>query len=127
MSWLGAGRRHSHAELRIAVPAWLLGWLMVALVGMQTLGAMHAVAHGVPSGSSESAQLHSPLQDLFSGHGGNADCQLYDQVSHGDGLTSAVPPLVAAPVPVFLFQYFQGEAVARWATLFDARGPPSLR
>jgi hypothetical protein len=70
---------------------------------------------------------HSVVHDLFGGHGDDFDCQLYDQLSHGNG-----PPRVAVVVlpvllPVFLFQHFQGDAVARWATLFDARGPPPLR
>ena len=124
---------------------WLVGWLVLALLAVQTLGAMHAVVHGLGHGEAHAYDMvhgaghadahsagpmghpHSALLDLFTGHGNAGDCQLFDQVSHGDGLTHAAVPLLAAPVPVFLFQYFQGEAVARWATLFDARGPPYLR
>jgi len=35
-----------------------------------------------------------------------------------------VPPAVAA---FFFLDTLQGEFLARWAALFDARGPPSLR
>jgi len=140
---------NAHVLWLLHLPRKLAGWLVcclvLALVAMQTLGAMHAVvhslghgvehtydvAHGADHGHMHSASSmghhHSALLDLFTGHGNAEGCQLFDQVSHGDGLTQAVVPLLAAPAPVFLFQYFQGEAVARWATLFDARGPPYLR
>jgi hypothetical protein len=38
-------------------------------------------------------------------------------------------PLVVLPVllPIGHFRYLQGEAIARWVALFDARGPPSTR
>ena len=61
---------------------------------------------------------------LFSSHHGANDCRLYDQASHG----SLVPPVVALALPVVLpplaVAIFQGQALARWAALFDARGPP---
>lgn len=124
---------------------WCVGWLLLALVAMQTLGVMHKVVHGgaheVGQGlAHEAAQeavheaehahaghSHSTLLALFSGHGSGVDCQLFDQTSHGDALAWLAAPLPTAPAPVFLRPYVQGEAVARWPTLFDARGPPSLR
>jgi hypothetical protein len=33
-------------------------------------------------------------------------------------------PVIA---PAFFLQWFQGEFLARWAALFDARGPPPIR
>ena len=132
-----------HPRLPHTMRRWLLALLVLAMVAMQTLGAMHAVVHGLGNGEMPASlqshalqgkpqdvhvvHAHSTLLDLFTGHGSAVDCQLFDQVSHDYGLAKAVMALAAAPVPVFLYQYFQGEAVARWATLFDARGPPYLR
>jgi hypothetical protein len=38
-------------------------------------------------------------------------------------------PLVVLPMvlPSATFAYLQGEAIARWIVLFDARGPPFAR
>jgi hypothetical protein len=121
--------------------------LLLAVMATQALSVMHAVVHlpihhrqahnetynvglrdlhgaYVPGGLH--AQ-HSALQDLFSGHGDDFDCQLYDQLSHGNGPPRAAAVVLPVLLPVFLFQHFQDDAVARWATLFDARGPPSIR
>lgn len=116
----------------------LLGCLLLAVLATQTLGVMHAVVHGPALDGQRSAapgadpvdhaaHAHSALEDLFTGHGDDIDCQLYDQLSHGNGPPQVAVVVLPVLVPTFWFQYFQGEAVARWATLFDARGPPSIR
>jgi hypothetical protein len=48
-------------------------------------------------------------------------------LSHGSGALGV--PTLALPVllPSATFAYLQGEAIARWVALFDARGPPSTR
>lgn len=99
---------------------WLLAF---ALVGAQALGLAHRVLHG-----------HAPVavalagDELFSGHGdGEVSCPLYDQLS-GPAIAPAIPALcVPALPPTFLIAFAQGEALARWAALYDARGPPALR
>ncbi len=76
----------------------------------------------------EACEPSANWQDkLFSSHHGDNDCRLFDQASHG----SAAPQLAALALPVVLppiaVALFQGEALARWAALFDARGPPLTR
>ena len=116
----------------------LLWVLLFALVAAQTLGLVHRVVH-VPEfesaveiasshshGHDEGDHGHSWAEALFGGHDGESACRLFDQ-SQGGCLPTvpAVLPPVAAPL--FFLQWFQGEALARWAALFDARGPPQLR
>lgn len=135
-------RRLPHA------PARPQAWLVVfALLLAQTLGLMHGVVHGgvhaprmsltLHAGGQESQHLHDHdpdagqnagwLASLFASHEGEPDCRLFDQASHG----SAVPVVALLNLPTVLpslaVAIFQGEALARWAALFDARGPPLTR
>jgi len=66
------------------------------------------------------------LQRLFGEHSHDGDCRIYDQLTHADGLhlMAAVPPVLLPPVAVLAWH--AGECLRRWATLFDARGPPAL-
>jgi hypothetical protein len=116
--------------------------LVVALWFAGTLGLMHRTLH-VPglahadATAQASAQAVHPdgahehagprgIAGLFGGHS-DAECRLYDQLSHGSGALGV--PTVVLPVllPSATFAYLQGEAIARWVALFDARGPPSTR
>ncbi|MGJ7605379.1 hypothetical protein ACSFA7_13665 [Variovorax sp. LT1R20] len=112
--------------------------LAIALWFAGTLGVMHRSLH-VPGLPAAAATVQATQADkgvhAHAGHGvvslfgdhTDAECRLYDQLSHG----SSVPgvPLVVLPVllPSATFAYLQGEAIARWVALFDARGPPSTR
>lgn len=107
--------------------------LAVALWFAGTLGLMHRSLHvpGLPDAAAQAARIihkHAGhhLASLFGDHT-DAECRLYDQLAHG----SAAPgvPLVVLPVllPSATFAFLQGEALARWVALFDARGPPSTR
>jgi hypothetical protein len=121
---------------------WAL-WLLLSLLLSQSLGQLHAVKHAGKHGgpaavahasgkhvahSAHSAHHehhdHGALEGLFSSHGSDSDCRLYDQLSDGQ----AVPLVVVAALPVvlpsLLVAIFAGDALARWAALFDARGPP---
>lgn len=123
-------------------PAWLygLGWVMAVLLP-QMLGLLHGVTHNVTRavtarsihGSARPfmAQVdqprtaRSPLAIFFSSHNeGTPDCRLYDQASH-DGVAATV---VVLDLPLFppstAVGSFAGDALARWAAQFDARGPP---
>jgi hypothetical protein len=116
----------------MAVRRGLLGLVLLALVMAQTLGLMHRVAHH--SGAEQPASLaalhdgddHGWLAGLFSSHE-ESGCPVYDQLGHG----ATLPELRALPLPLvpaaFILQWFQGEVLARWAALYDARGPPSVR
>ena len=64
------------------------------------------------------------LASFFSSHQDVSDCRLFDHASHDSGFVLAVQsPLRGAPPPLTV-AIFQGEALARWAALFNARGPP---
>jgi hypothetical protein len=120
---------------RITVKVLFACVLAAALLLAQTLGMLHGVVH---NSGSERAHQHTHAHDqadkaahedgvfevLFSVHDGDTDCRLYDQASH-DGILPLVValmlPVVLPPVEVAIFA---GEALARWAALFDARGPP---
>lgn len=115
----------------------LLWLLLVALVSVQALGLVHRIVHGEPAAlSAEATPRQAADHDdggrrwgagLFGGHDEEGGCLLYDQLSHGGCLP--LPAAVTLPViaPAFLLQWFQGEFLARWAVLFDARGPPPVR
>lgn len=123
-------------------------WLtVVALIAAQALGLMHGVTHkphGVthsPHGGAhglharQSPGMHADTGErghgwvmrLFAGHDEDSTCRLFDQLGHGDAVP-AVPAIELPLVPAaFLLLFFQGEVLARWVALFDARGPPSVR
>jgi len=134
-------RRYSSS---VGALVWLLA---AALLLAQLLGLMHGVVHGpqahLHTHSHTHQDSHQPehaapahveepgeggwLASLFSSHDGDSDCRLFDQASHGQ----AAPALPMLSLPLVLsnavFDISRGEALARWAALFDARGPPFTR
>lgn len=117
----------------------LLIALAVAVWLASTLGLMHRVLH-LPTTPAMVHQHIPPAVSVASSHGhdhrgllalfgvhGDADCRLYDQLAGGAAALSV--PLVVLPIalPMARFHYFLGEALARWVSLFDARGPPLTR
>ena len=117
-----------------ALTCWLVS---CALLLAQTLGLLHGVVHPsqAPFHLHQDIHLHGgeqvPGSDWISGlfftHDGDQDCRLFDQASHG----SAAPPVAMLSLPAVLvaavFDISRSEARARWAALFDARGPPLTR
>lgn len=140
-------------RLQLNVPARPLAWLVVfALLLAQTLGLIHGVVHGgghggvhalqVPhmqlhDGGQEPQHLHDHasnadhdadlLASLFSSHDGDSDCRLFDQASHGHAAPALAPLVLPMMLSSLLVAISQGEAIARWAALFEARGPPLTR
>ena len=110
--------------------------LATVLVMTQTLGVVHAIKHGSSSSSLHSqddghvhAGAEAPSKNhffasIFSLHQDVSDCRLFDQASHGGGLAMATQSALPGVPPPLTVAIFQGEALARWAALFDARGPP---
>ena len=123
--------------------------LAVALWFASTMGLVHGVVH-VPGATQATEQATKASTDsavarqsvakavrtahvtgfaaLFADHAdGDAQCRLYDQLSHGPAAIAV--PLIVLPLvlPTATFDFFQGEVLARWVALFQARGPPSSR
>ena len=117
---------------------WLALLLAAVLVLTQTLGVVHGITHGAAgallhsySGSDDHDHDHvktpsTPhfLTTLFSSHQEASDCRLYDQARHEGAVVMALPWALPALPPGVSVPLFQGKALARWAALFDARGPP---
>lgn len=126
--------------------AWLL---VVALCLASTLGLLHRTVHlpGMPHAAALAASNATPepaaaaaahahahggalhgLLALFGGHDdGDLQCRLYDQLAHGSALPSVALLVLPVVLPTAVFDFMQGEALARWVLLFDARGPPAAR
>ena len=120
--------------------AW--GYLALVLLLAPMLGLMHGLVHGtvpgaagvlhaaavpVPAADGHAhghADGHGWLDELFSAHGDASDCRVYDQLCHSDVLPAL--PLIALPMVAVssVFHFLEGEALARRAALFEARGPP---
>ena len=133
------------AKLRSLRMVWVL-WLALSLLLSQSLGQWHAVKHGGGGAHAAHAQdgheahagheaheagevhdshhKHGFLDALFSSHVSASDCCLFDHLC-GD---QAMPVMLATPLPIVLpsrlVAIFAGDALARWAALFHARGPP---
>jgi len=111
----------------LAFALWIAGTLGVMHRSLHVPGLAQAAA-AVVQATSSGVHKHADhgLGSLFGEHT-DAECRLYDQLEHGSSAPSV--PLVVLPMllPSATFAYLQGEFVARWVALFDARGPPSTR
>jgi hypothetical protein len=107
--------------------------LLLALVLAPFLGQVHRVLHtGAPATAlahaADGSHAHGGLASLFGDHVDGNDCRLYDQLGHADLACGVPAPALPLPVvPAFVLAWREGEALARFAALFDARGPPALR
>lgn len=135
-----------HTRLLRSVAATLLLAVWLA----STLGLVHATLH-VPGdqaralaevravlatagqGDGEAQAEASPalsrhgwIHALF-GDKTDAQCRLYDQLAHGPSAPGVPLVVLPMPLPAATFAFLEGEAVARWVSLFKARGPPSIR
>ncbi|MDM0011786.1 hypothetical protein QTH87_04975 [Variovorax sp. J22P168] len=117
----------------------LLCVLAFALWMATTLGMVHRVLHvGAPAtaaGGATVGALHADKPAAAHAHGiaalfgdhTEAECRLYDQLSHGSAAPCVPPVLMPVLLPAASFVWLEGEVFARWIALFDARGPPSTR
>ena len=118
-------------------PRALLSFVVFALVAAQALGLMHRVVHA-PYGGARPAALHSAqgeapgharaswVEALFAGHADDSSCRLFDPLNH-EGAAAVPAVVLPAVLASFFIDFFQGEFLSRWAALYDARGPPTLR
>ena len=123
-----------------------LALLLVPLFGLMH-GIVHDSLHGLPAAVASAnvqhhaqpgaagvelvpvAAIHAPQwsKKLFAGHKKVADCLVFDQLCHADALPFL--PLQVLPIllPNIVLVTLAGEFIARWAALYQARGPPSAR
>jgi hypothetical protein len=66
-------------------------------------------------------------EQLFVGHDKAADCLVFDQLCHFQALHALPLQALPTPLPSFVLVTLAGDFIARWAALFQARGPPSSR
>ena len=110
--------------------------LVLAIVLAHTLGLVHRTLHGPDlrspaqkvsvHGTPAKGHAHDWLASLFVDHDDEAKCRLLDALTQGGPQVTATLP-VLPPVAAGLLLSLECAALARWAALFDARGPPSLR
>ncbi len=124
-----------------------LALLMVPLLGLMH-GVVHGLSHGLPSvvasantphraqtraDSVESLQVATAVdasgwsKKFFTGHDKAADCLVFDQLCHADALHFLPLQALSTPLPNIVWVTLAGDFIARWAALFQARGPPSAR
>ena len=124
-------------------------YLALALLMVPLMGLMHGIVHGFSHGQS-TAQSHVQSQSqatvikapagrslthahkgwtdaLFSSHGKAADCLVFDQLCHADALHFLLLQALPTPLPNIVLVTLAGDFIARWAALYQARGPPSAR
>lgn len=107
---------------------------LVAFVLAQTLGWLHRGLHGSPPPVRQAVTaLLSPAAasvdggaQAFGHEGGTNECRLYDVLAQPGCAPAPLPVLPVAPPAAFVAAML-GDFVARWAALFDARGPPASR
>ena len=114
----------------------VLCMLAFAMLVASTLGMVHRTVHNPDFARAQTHQAHpgerhdapatKSLVALF-GYHTDADCRLYDQLAHGPAALCVPPLFLPVTLPAATFAYLEGEAIARWVTLFDARGPPATR
>ena len=118
-------------------------YLALALLLVPLLGLMHGIAHGLSHGLSATAvsanaQHHAQTRTdgvdaprwskkLFAGHDKAADCLVFDQLCHADALHFLPLQVLPTPLPNIVLVTLAGDFIARWAALYQARGPPLAR
>jgi hypothetical protein len=124
---------------RLAAPSpWyrcLLASLALAVVLSHLLGLMHRSLHGPHTQVADTAVTEhanhgagdcdsaSWVADLFAAHDDESKCRLFDSLTQGGPQAGSVAVFLAPASPGLLLS-LAGEALARQAALFEARGPP---
>ena len=141
-------RRFRRTDWRAGVI--LAGLLVLASL----LGVLHAIAHPpeplqAPMALDASARVQLAAQSpkrvaassallrgdaatepsgwgaLFHHKAGGLDCRLFDQLCHGPAAPITVVHMLSFALPIAaVLMTLEGEYIARWSALFDARGPP---
>lgn len=116
-SMLGILHSIAHAPERAQAQAW-----------RDTLGR-GAIADGRAENTAARAydglRPTSWLSQFFGHKANDRDCQIFDHLCHGPAAPAqATLTLAFAPPVAAVLMTLEGEYIARWTALFDARGPP---
>lgn len=114
-----AGHGHGHAREH----ELLRGFAHVAHPALGHIQAQHA--HDDLHDHAQAAPL--PGWGALFGVHDEAECRLYDQLSADPALPAVVQLLLPVQPPMARLRHEAGDFVARWAAMFDARGPPGAR
>lgn len=104
----------------------------LTLMAVQAAGAGTPAAAGAsgaesPDGKARSVAGVSWLERLFDHKAGDRDCRIFDKLCHGPAAPAAAMLSLSFALPqAALLMTLEGEFLARWTALFDARGPPRL-
>ena len=127
-------RRDMNRLARTRQRGRILLLLAAALVFVQVLGMMHAVLHdhartGATSHAAKALFAQradaSFMAALFSGHDSQADCDEFDHITHADHVGFEMPAFTVQRADRIEVRVHAGWHVARQASGFLARGPPS--
>lgn len=101
-----------------------IGLLILALLWAQALGLWHGTVHlRVSASASEKISIPSVF-GLLSTHQEGVDCQLFDQLAHGDALTPLLHIALALVPTVERLRASHADFLQRWHTQYQARAPP---
>ena len=111
-----------------------IGLLILALLWAQALGLWHGTVHlrvsalpstavSVSASASEKISIPSVFGLLLT-HQEGVDCQLFDQLAHGDALTPLLHIALALVPTVERLRASHADFLQRWHTQYQARAPP---
>lgn len=105
---------------------WLALLCALCLLGLQSLGQWHGIAHAAKAGTNTAAVGLASPSDLWGHAIGDADCHVFDHLSHDHWLAAAQTVAcdrladVASAAPALA----GAELAARFKR--GARGPPAI-
>ncbi len=110
---------------------WRISLPVLALLWTQAIGLWHGTLHPFAGHSQQTKHFTAsetvkipPIFGLLSTHEEGVDCQLFDQLTHGDALTPLLQiALTLVPAPTLLRESY-ANFLQRWHTQHQARAPP---
>ncbi len=115
----------------------LASLLVLALLWTQSIGLWHRMVHSnaaypaqqwiAQASMGDTGQAPTVPNRSFFNHHTDTDCQLFDQLSHTNGVTAKAAAALAQAILPQQLRCSHALAVARWHALFQARGPPTVR
>ena len=111
-----------------------LGLLVLMLLWSQAMGLWHGTVHpfaghsssvqNISAASANEATKIPPIFGFLSAHEEGVDCQLFDQLAHGDALTPLLHIALALVPTAERLRASHADFLQRWHTQYQARAPP---